>query len=51
MSEKFGLDWWKEDAQRMTMFVLIMRAEAKELERQSKAKNKQNQQSKFRPRG
>jgi len=43
MSEKFGLDWWKEDARRIAKFIAIIQYESE----QSK---KGSDEPKFRPR-
>lgn len=48
MSEKFGFDWWKQDARRMAKFIHIMRFEGEE---QGRSQKKQpSEEKKFRPR-
>ena len=47
MSEKFGLDWKKYPADRMSGFVLIAKLEAEE---QKKKQGQDKPKNKFRPR-
>jgi len=46
MSEKFGLDWWKEDSRRITKFIAVLQYEG---EKNKKENEKGKPKSKFRP--